>query len=514
MRRPSSPRSPRSGWNSAVSITAPASIYHKGAGRRRAHFWASAPENMPVRFAVASSLFCGSRAMPLVDMTMRVLRVYHAGRDPQHRCRERALVAAGVDVTLVVPSAWPDPGSEDTLPSESFRIIELPVRRAGDVNRHVYADTEALRRVIDGTKPDVLDIHEEPFSACARQWLRAPARQLPVVMYTAQNIDKRLPPPFFGYERFAYQRVAAFYPCSRQAASVLRGKGFAGEIDAVPLGYDPTVFQVGSQSVAVGEIVLLLSGRLVPEKGADDAVRVLARVHAVRPARLVVSGRGPEEARVRRLAEALGVIDRIEFRGWQAGPDLASDYRAAHVLLVPSRPTTVAEQFGRAIIEAQASGAVVAGYACGAIPETAGNAGLIVPVGDAPQLADSVLRLVGDSADFARRQAAGRRQAEARTWQAVAATQLSLYERVTDRPRVALALPRSPRRRRAAARAEFGSTASTPGGTRPFALPVLRRGGAVARVLAALTDVTAELAAFVARETRSIATRENTGRSQ
>jgi hypothetical protein len=197
------------------------------------------------------------------------------------------------------------------------------------------------------------------------------------------------------------------------------------------------------------------------------------------------------------LNVCLGVADRVEFSGWQAAPDLASAYRAAHVLLVPSRPSTVAEQFGRVIVEAQASGAVVAGYACGAIPEVAGDAGIVVPVGDVEQLAESVVRLVVDSDDFARRRAAGQRQAAARTWQTVAARQLSLYQRVYADPCLTVDLPKSPRRRRAVARAEFGLTASTPGGVRPFALPVLRRGGAVPHVLATVIDATAEVVSRV-----------------
>lgn len=430
---------------------------------------------------------------------MRVLRVYHAGRDPQHRCRERALVSAGADVTLIVPAEWHHDGAQTTLSPEPFRVIELGVRRVDDVNRHVYGDHRAMRRVLEEIQPDLVDIHEEPFSVVARQWLRALPADLPIVMYTAQNIDKRYPPPFWGYERSAHRRVAAFYPCSRQAASVLRGKGFAGGIEVLPLGYDPAMFTPGSQALDADEVILMLVGRLIPEKGVEDAIRALRRVHAVRPARLVVSGTGPDEIPARRLAASLGVTDRVEFRGWQSGPELASDYRAAHVLLVPSRPTTVAEQFGRVIIEAQASGVVVAGYACGAIPEVAGDAAIVVPVGDLEELCERVERLVVDPADFAQRRVAGGVQAGMRTWSAVAARQLALYRRAYTHSPEVLALPTSPRRRRVLAHAEFGATASTPGGARPFALLVLRDGGRLSRAFANVIDAIAELASRLSR---------------
>jgi glycosyltransferase involved in cell wall biosynthesis len=430
-------------------------------------------------------------------VAIRVLRVYHGGRDPDHRARERALAAAGVDITLVVPRRWPDAGAERCLSPEEFRVVELAVRRPGDVNRHAHRDGGVLRRLIEETRPDVLDIHEEPFSVTALQGLRAAPGDLPVVMYTAQNIDKRLPPPFARYERAAHRRVGAFYPCTCQAASVVRGKGFTGTIEVLPLGYDDTVFSLGSQSLDSDEIVLMLVGRLVPEKGAADAVRVLARVNSARPARLIVNGEGPEELRVRELAASLGVSDRVELRGWQPSPVLASTYRTAHVVLMPSSPTTTwAEQFGRVIVEAQASGAVVAGYGSGSVSEVAGAGAVIVPIGDVEELASRVAAVVSDPGEFALRRAAGSRQNATRTWQVVAARQVAIYHAVTANERAVVDLPRSPRQRRASARGEFGATASTPRGARPFSLPVLRRGGHLADAIARVIDVTAE---FVAR---------------
>ena len=313
-------------------------------------------------------------------MTVRVLRVSHGARDPQFRGRDRALVAAGADLTLVVPSEWAEPSSESGAIEDSFPIVELPVRRSGDMNRHRYRDGDAIRRLLREVRPDVVDLHAEPFSAAGHQWLEHVAADTPVVMYTAQNIDKRYPPPFSWYERRALRRVAGFYPCSRQAAAVIRGKGFGGVVDVLPLGYHESLFHPGRQSVDDAEIVLMLVGRLVPEKGLVDAVAVLSRLSSVRPARLVVIGSGPDATRAVEAAEAVGVGDRLEIMPWQSGSALAAAYRRAHIVLVPSRATERwVEQFGRVIVEAQASGAVVAAYDSGAIAEAGGEAALLVP---------------------------------------------------------------------------------------------------------------------------------------
>lgn len=445
---------------------------------------------------------------------MRVLRVYHAGRDPAHRRREAALAAASVDVHLVVPSQWPDHGGETTLTETRFAVTELDVTRPGDVNRHRHADATQVRALLDVVKPDVVDLHEEPFSAVARQWLAVVPAQLPVVMYTAQNLDKRFPPPFHHYERAALQRVDAFYPCSRQAASVVRGKGFTGRVDVLPLGVPHDALTPGDQVTDAEPFRLALLGRLVPEKGVRDAVRVLAAVNAVVPARLAIAGTGPELGPAMALAARLGVADRVDHLGWQDADAVAALYRRTHVVLVPSRATTTwVEQFGRVIVEAQAAGAVVAGYASGAISDVAGAAGVLVAEGDHEALGTAVAKLAADRGDWKDLRDNGIGLAARCTWAEVARRQAELYEAVrraehttgwttsyAERVRAAAhgavllkqrVLPRGPAAKRAAreaAVAEFGPPARTPAGDRPFALPYLREPNAVSRTLARMLD--------------------------
>jgi len=73
-------------------------------------------------------------------------------------------VAAGIDVTLVVPSQWPEGDSESTVSDENLPLIELSVRRPGDVNRHTYVDTkdeqtdfvQDLRKALIGSNVNVI----------------------------------------------------------------------------------------------------------------------------------------------------------------------------------------------------------------------------------------------------------------------------------------------------------------------------------------------------------------------
>lgn len=411
----------------------------------------------------------------------RVLRIYHAGRDPAHRQRERALVRAGVDVTLVVPTEWPGP---DEVGDETFDVIGLRVRRAGDVNRHTYLEPSRIRTLIDELQPDVVDLHEEPFSSVVHQLLRVIPSDLPVVTYAAQNIDKRFPPPFAQWERRALGRIQGVYPCSRQAASVLVGKGFRGVVNVLPLGAPPQIAR-GRQRLPAQTVELLLVGRLVPEKGVADAVQVLAALNAKHSAHLTLAGTGPGADAAQRLATDLGVRDRLTVERWLPAVELARRYRKAHILLAPSRATrTWVEQFGRMVVEAQTAGAVVVGYASGSLPEIVGECGVLVPEGDDSTLAEAVRALVEDHERWATLRKTSFAAARRSTWDAIAAGQAELYARVASDPLRRVKV----RPQRARAVAAYGTPAHVAGGGRPFALPVLRADNRATRTLAKALD--------------------------
>lgn len=402
-------------------------------------------------------------------------------------------------MTYVVPREWPEPSAERVLSAEPFRIVELPVTRAGDVNRHRYASTEAVLGVVEEADPDLVDLHEESFSSIVHQLLRALPSSRPVVVYGSQNLDKRWPPPFAQWERQAFARVHGIYVISNQAASVARGKGYAGLIRLIPLGYDERSFFAGRQSVDDAEITLALVGRMVPEKGLGEAISVLDRVHAHRPARLLLIGDGPALEAALRDAAARGLQDRVEHHPWQSASELARLYRLTHVVLAPSRATTTwVEQFGRMVSEGQASGSIVAGYASGAIPEVGGAAAVLVREGDAAALEASVLRILEDPAEYAERRQAGLRLSSSRTWDAVAREQLAFYEQaLAARPIVARR--GRPDTLRADAEREFGPPAHSNGDARPFALPLLRTPSALSSHLGRLIDFGARLRADRAR---------------
>lgn len=362
---------------------------------------------------------------------MRVLRISHSATITAWRGRERALRRAGDDVTLITAPRWHAGGvwvDLDAQPEEQVR----PARTF--FGKHpalfLYAPGPLWRAL--GEDWDVIDIHEEPFALSTAQVLlmRALRRnRAPIVLYTAQNLDKRYPVPFRWLERWALRSASGISACNSEAAQIAMRKGFAGRARTIPLGVDTRWVPeaVEGPPTAPARVTVGVLGRLVPEKGLAvllDAVAGHPRLHAR------IAGAGP-------LADALpdwvrqrGIVDRVMLTGLIAPDDVHDFYRSIDVLAVPSTPTaTWTEQFGRVAVEAMAAGVPVVSSDAGALPDVVGGAGIVVPAGDAEKLADALEAAAGP-----RREeliAAGLVRAQECSWESVAAQYQQLYRSVT-----------------------------------------------------------------------------------
>lgn len=158
-------------------------------------------------------------------------------------------------------------------------------------------------------------------------------------------------------------------------------------IEIVPPGVDHAFFSPGDRRGAREAIglderpVILFVGRIQPLKGLSVAVAALAE-SAVSDAQLLVVGgpSGPDGAdefeRTQRLAADLGVSDRIRLVPPQPHHRLSTYYRAADVVVVPSR----SESFGLVALEAAACGIPVVASAVGGLTTIVehGTTGLLV----------------------------------------------------------------------------------------------------------------------------------------
>lgn len=179
-------------------------------------------------------------------------------------------------------------------------------------------------------------------------------------------------------------------------------------VAAIGLGTDPAQFSPDADLGSLRQLwgidaapVMLTVARLVPHKGQDTGLRVLAALRDRFPdLRYVMVGEGNYEGELRRLAAELGVEDGIVFAGALRDNQLPEAYATSTLYLGLSRVDNEinVEGFGIAFLEAAASG----------LPSVAGDSGgvrsavrenetaFLVPPSDVVLAAEKVAVLLAD----------------------------------------------------------------------------------------------------------------------
>jgi len=145
---------------------------------------------------------------------------------------------------------------------------------------------------------------------------------------------------------------------------------------------------------------LLSVGRAVAKKGYPDLLDALARLPANRHWRFTHIGGGAGAAALKARATALGLADRIEWRGAAAQDDVLTAYRAADLFVLASRIAADGDRDGlpNVLMEAQSQRLACLATRVAAIPELIDHerTGLLVEPGDVAGLAAALDRLISD----------------------------------------------------------------------------------------------------------------------
>jgi glycosyltransferase involved in cell wall biosynthesis len=342
----------------------------------------------------------------------------------------------GIELTAIVPSSWNE--GRTTLRLErahtcGYDMIIAPLALNGQFHLHFYP---TLGRLLRRVHPDVLHMDEEPYNLATWHALRlgaaVGARSL---FFTWQNLDRRYPWPFRGFEIANYRRAAYALAGNPTAVGVLRKKGYRGPAAVLPqFGVDPDIFkpEPGEKEVSLAPraagFMIGYAGRLVREKGIDILLTACARLPFTDWS-LALLGEGPDSPAFEALAAQLGIADRVRFPGRISSTQVAPYYRSLDVFVLPSvsRPNWV-EQFGRVLIEAMACGVPVVGSRSGEIPYVIGDAGLLFPEADADALAQTLADLVAEPGQRRARAERGRERVLAHFTQArIAAATADVY---------------------------------------------------------------------------------------
>jgi D-inositol-3-phosphate glycosyltransferase len=208
-------------------------------------------------------------------------------------------------------------------------------------------------------------------------------------------------------------------------------------IDVVNPGVDLEVFRPGARHTARAALGLPLDaqvvafvGRIQPLKAPDIVLRAAAKLPGVR---IVVAG-GPSGSGLASpdglalLAEELGIAERVTFLPPQSRAALATLFRAANLVAVPS----YSESFGLVAIEAQACGTPVVAAAVGGLPVAVrdGVTGTLVFGHEVAQWAEAIDQLLRlDTSAAAAMSHAAAQHAATFSWENTTDALLASYRR-------------------------------------------------------------------------------------
>jgi len=197
------------------------------------------------------------------------------------------------------------------------------------------------------------------------------------------------------------------------------------QMHVVPLGVDTDLFRPSTERVP-GRIVVVASADS-PLKGLSHFLDAAAKLSTEREIDVQLVSNldpdGPAHHRIHRgdLAGVVTVHSGI------SDAELAALIASAEVMVIPS----LYEGFSLPAVEAMSCGTPLVASAAGALPETVGDAGVLVTPGDVEELVTQIGRLMDDPGERERLSRAARARALERfSWLAVARKTVQTYEKV------------------------------------------------------------------------------------
>lgn len=258
----------------------------------------------------------------------------------------------GHDCYVVAPQT--DTGCRGRFPFEIVDYIGVPLRLLKSYKVGMPGLDVHCQNRLAMIEADIVHVHS-PFVAGQAGLAYAQKRGCPVVgTFHSKYYDDFL--QITGMELLAdvgvrhvvnfYEKCDEVWAVSASSADTLAGYGYHGAIRVMPNGTD--IHPVSDEAVrAAGERfglddgapLLLYVGQINWKKNLRCTLEACAQVD--RPFRLALAGQGPHEKEVKRLAEELGLADRVVFTGHIGEADaLNALYRRASLFLFPSQYDT------------------------------------------------------------------------------------------------------------------------------------------------------------------------------
>jgi colanic acid/amylovoran biosynthesis glycosyltransferase len=261
-------------------------------------------------------------------------------------------------------------------------------------------------RLVEAGSVDVIHSHFGPSALFAVAARRAGLVRAPIVATVHGTDVTRLPrkrgPDMY---RSAFREVESLTVGSAFIADVAVKLGAAPKkLHRLPQGVDTRAFvRTRRDGREDRSFTLVTVARLVEVKGVDYGLRAVSIASAHVPKlRYLIVGDGPERSRLERLADELGICDRVSFLGAQDRSGVVEAFDRSDAFLLSGVLTTdgSVEGQGLAVLEAMATGLPAIVSDVGGLGEGVrdGETGFLVGERDVEGLAGHIVDLASHSA--------------------------------------------------------------------------------------------------------------------
>ncbi|UCE39113.1 MAG: glycosyltransferase family 4 protein [Thermoplasmata archaeon] len=346
-----------------------------------------------------------------------------------------------VELTLLVPQHWLQFNKIVSLEKDSDEnylvISNEPITWGFKQNafRNVTHIYPGIRQLLKRVEPDIVELWEEPFSAVTAHtifWIKRTVPKARVIFFSAQNVFKRYPPPFWAFEKYTYENAHFAFLMNKEVIGVVRRKGYEREFAVLPLGVDTDIFRkkdVSSLKKGLGirDFVVGFVGKITRQKGILHLIEAVSRIS--KKVQLLIVGDGELRDEAEQLIDGVGLRQQTIFLEGVLHSEIPDYLNCIDILVFPSITLPhVKEQFGRVIIEAMACGVPVIGSDSGEIPSTIDEAGLIFKEGDVKGLKEKIECLMSNRNLRSLLAKKGKKRVtEHFTWKKIAEAQYQVY---------------------------------------------------------------------------------------
>jgi rhamnosyl/mannosyltransferase len=204
------------------------------------------------------------------------------------------------------------------------------------------------------------------------------------------------------------------------------------KVVVIPWGADHLSYSAGLRPDRDGRAFDILAvGQLRSYKGLEVLLRALVQVPE---ARLHIVGEGHLRGRYEALASRLS-LSNVRFHGDVSDEELSALFAASHVIVLAS--VSRMEAFGMALLEGMRTGCVPVASNLPGVAEVVGDAGILVPPGDATSLAEALHGLQRERALRERLSSRARSRADSFRWAGTASRYVALLEELQADSKVA-----------------------------------------------------------------------------